>query len=239
MGTVGDSRVTTVGGSDGVSVVVATYNQSGFIGRCLRSLLNQDVVNFGVEIIVVDDGSTDSTQAELEAFVGKIRTISLPENRGLPIAANLGIKASRFDYVVRVDSDDFVNSNFLHFLRTYLEMTPEADAVGCDYLLVGEQEEVIDRKNCELDRIACGVMFRRKSLLTVGGYDEEFLLHEDRELMIRYTENHSVHRLPLPLYRYRRHESNMTNDEAAMGDYEEKLLQKHRSLRTKTNLEES
>lgn len=217
-----------VSGVNGVSIVVATYNQAEFIGRCLRSLVSQNVVGFGFEIIVIDDGSTDSTTTELEKFAGKIRKITLRENRGLPTAANLGIKASRFEYIVRVDSDDFVNSNFLHFLRTYLEMTPEADAVACDYLLVGEQEEVIDRKNCDTDQIACGVMFRKKSLLSIGGYDEEFLLQEDKELMVRFREKHFVHRLPIPLYRYRRHQSNMTNDEAAMGDYEDKLLQKHK-----------
>ena len=79
------------------------------------------------------------------------------------------------------------------------------DAVACDYFLVNDTEEVIERKNCLTDPIGCGVMFRKDQLVNIGLYDEDFLRHEERDLRLRFVKEHKIYRLELPLYRYRRH----------------------------------
>ena len=73
---------------------------------------------------------------------------------------------------MRVDSDDFVNTNFLTFLHYYLEANHYADAVACDYLLLDDDENELKRCNCSEQPIACGIMFRKKSAFEVGLYDE-------------------------------------------------------------------
>lgn len=210
-----------------ISIVVPVYNQEKFVGRCLRSLLNQYFSRDKFEIIVVNDGSTDKTSAALQSFVDDITLIELNVNTGLPGALNKGIRASKAPYIVRVDSDDYVNEHFLTILYMFLAENRHMDAVACDYLLVNDREEVLERKNCFVDPIACGIMFRADQLIDIGLYDESFLLHEDRDLRIRFLKKYAIAHVEVPLYRYRRHDENLTNNDSA-GEYHlSKLIEKH------------
>ena len=214
-----------------VSVIVATFNQERFIGRCLRSLLNQTMSHHNYEIIVINDGSDDRTQYALELFSDPfdsiIKVITNETNQGLPAAINQGIRASKSPYVVRVDSDDFVNINFLNMLHFYLEVNTYADAVACDYLLLDDEERVTGRGSSADDPIACGIMFHKKYLFNVGLYDESFHCQEEREMRIRFEKKYNIHHLELPLYRYRRHNNNLTNNNEKMEYFDQKLITKH------------
>ena len=101
------------------------------------------------------------------------------------------MRIARAPYVVRVDSDDFVNKNFLNFLHYYLEENDHVDAVACDYLLLDDEERELKRCNCYEEPIACGIMFRKDHLFDIGLYDESFHYHEERELRIRFEEKKS------------------------------------------------
>lgn len=194
-----------------ISIIIPVYNREKYIGRCLRSLLTQ---SFGVknfEMIVIDDGSTDDTKKILNAFKEDIKIITNEENIGLPASLNKGIKASRGKYIVRVDSDDYVNKDFLKILFLFLSLNEEYSAVACDYYLVDDDEKLIRRVNCDEQPIGCGIMFETKDLISIGLYNENFLLHEEKELRKRYEKKFSIKRIPLPLYRYRKHSNNMTN----------------------------
>ena len=102
------------------------------------------------------------------------------------------------------------------------------DAVACDYFLVDEQEEIIERKNCMKNPIGCGIMFKSNHLFEIGLYDEEFKLYEERDLRHRFEKIYKIHRLELPLYRYRRHGNNITNDQEALDYHAQKLREKHK-----------
>lgn len=214
-----------------VSVIVAVFNQEKYIGRCLRSLINQSLHSDSFEIIAVDDGSTDKTPYALSLFEGgfgvNVKILTNKKNLGLPASINRGIRKAKGEYVVRVDADDFVNTHFLSFLYWFLKTNEASDAVACDYLLVDDQERVINRANCLEEPIACGLMFRKSQLLEIGMYDENFLRHEDKELRIRFEQKFNISRLALPLYRYRRHENNITNDTGEMEHYMRTLSHKH------------
>ena len=210
-----------------VSVIVAAHNEERFIGRCIRSLLAQRFPRDKFEIVVVNDGSTDRTPMILASFGADIRVLTNETNIGLPASINRAIQTIHSKYLVRVDADDYVNESFLDVLYMFLAENPDLDAVACDYLLVDDREDVIGRRNCMDEPIACGIMFRTDQLLDVGLYDETFLLHEDRDLRVRFLEKHTIHRIPLPLYRYRRHADNITNDTAAMEHHYQRLIDKH------------
>jgi len=210
-----------------ISVIVPVYNQEKFVARCLRSLVNQDFSKEKYEIIVINDGSTDKTAVAMKPFTDSMTLIELSENIGLSGAINKGIGSSKAPYIVRVDSDDFVNEHFLSVLYMFLAENREMDAVACDYLLVNDREDVLERRNCMVEPIACGIMFRTDQLIDIGLYDESFLLHEDRDLRIRFLQKHTITHVQVPLYRYRRHDDNITNNILADEFHKAKLVEKH------------
>ena len=212
-----------------ISVIIAAYNEEKFIGRTIRSLLNQNISQQSYEIIVINDNSSDKTQYALQLFEGDVRVINNTKKPGLAYSLNLGIKEARGKYVVRVDADDYVHAEYLKVLSEFLEQNKYMDAVACDYLLVDDEEKVLSRCNCISEPIGCGIMFRIENLIEIGLYDDEFLMHEDKELMLRFEKKYKVHRIELPLYRYRKHEGNMTNNISSMKKYERKLNEKHNS----------
>ena len=217
----------TVSQNPDVSVIIPVHNQERYVHRCLRSILDQSLDADDYEILVVDDGSTDRTAQALQMFEGDIRLIRHPECLGLPAALNTGIRHARGQFVVRLDSDDYVHREYLNALMLHLRLNPGMDAIACDYLTVDDHENVLGHVNW-LDRpIGCSVMFRYEQLIDIGLYDEDFLAREDEDLRRRFMEKYSIDRVALPLYRYRRHDGNMTNDDEHMEAYSEALLKKH------------
>ena len=212
-----------------ISVIIPSFNSQAYIGRCLRSLIKQSLHEDMFEILVINDGSLDQSNIILKSYGDSIKVINNKTNIGLPASLNKAIKKSKGKYIVRVDSDDYVNDNFLLFLQSYLDFNPHTHAVACDYYLVNDYEELIKRCNTADDPIACGIMFRKNSFLDIGLYDEEFRGHEDLEFRIRFLAKYEIAQLKIPLYRYRRHENNMTNDKEHMDSFLENIKKKHKA----------
>ena len=210
-----------------ISVIVAAYNSQEYIGRCLRSLLNQTFSKNKYEIIVVNDASNDNTDYALSLFQNPrdklIKVIKNEKNLGLPASLNKGINFSQGNFIVRVDSDDFVNSNFLAALWLYLDIYKDISAVACDYILIDKFEKTLEVVSSKDNPIACGIMFRKDKLIDIGLYNKSFKFNEEKELMLRFKKKYQLHNLNLPLYRYRKHENNMTNNLSEMEKYENLL----------------
>ena len=85
-----------------ISVIIPTYNQSEFLGRCLRSILNQIIPKEEYEIIVINDGSNDQTSKVLKIYENQISIIENKNNKGLPYSINKGIKSAKGRFIVRV-----------------------------------------------------------------------------------------------------------------------------------------
>lgn len=210
-----------------VSVVIAVHNEEKYIGRCIRSIQNQNYPEDRYEIIVVDDGSDDRTSYALGMFSNEIRILRHQNKKGLPSALNTGIRAAQGRFVVRLDGDDYVSPEYLNTLTNFLTMNAYMDAVACDYFVVDDKEEIRSRENCLRTPLGCGVMFRIEQLVEIGLYDPNFLLHEDKDLLARFLKKYKVHRVELPLYRYRRHEANMTNETEKDRIHSELFEKKH------------
>jgi len=214
-----------------VSVVVPVYNQEKYVGRCIRSLLHQTLDSADYEIIFIDDGSTDLTSYVLNQFLiphdEHVRLFTNKSNMGLPYSVNIGIKESRGKFIVRVDSDDYVNKNLLSSLLCYLQLVRAAHAVACDYFFVDDDERQNSIISCEDEPIACGIMFRKECLFEIGLYNEKYIYNEDKDLRIRFEKKYKIHRLPMPLYRYRMHDSNMTKNIELAKEYNLKLNEEH------------
>lgn len=210
-----------------VSVIITCHNYAKYLPRAIRSAVNQSISKSEYEIIVVDDASTDETKKVMESYSGLIKPIHLKKNVGLAAARNEGIKSALGRFVVNLDADDYIDENLILVESIFLNSNANWDAVSCDYYLVDESEKHIERISGHEKPIACGVMFRTDLLLGVGLYDENFKMREDEDLRIRFEKKHTIFNIELPLYRYRKHDNNMTNDKSGMAKYKKILKTKH------------
>ena len=185
-----------------VSVILPTHNGSKYISKAIESVLSQSLED--LELIIIDDGSTDRTSEVVKEFTKKDKRIVFEnnkENLGIQKTLNKGIQMARGEYVARIDDDDeWV------YLDKLEEQTAFLDRHG-NYVLVGTGVIVVDEDRKELFRFmqpetdaeirdkmllkSCfthsTVMFRKDTALEIGGYsEEEGALHvEDYDLWLR------------------------------------------------------
>lgn len=119
-----------------VSVIIPAYNVEKYITRCIDSVLSQTYKN--IEIIVVDDGSTDGTYSIASQYKNTIKLFS-KENGGLCSARNFGLSKVKGKYVVFLDSDDYLDKAFISTLLSYSSGRND-ELVMCDFLLNGKKE---------------------------------------------------------------------------------------------------
>lgn len=211
-----------------VSIIVTTYNYAQYIERAIRSALDQTISKSDFEIIVVNDASTDATSQILDNYADVIRVFHLPKNVGLSAARNFGIRKARGQNIVFLDADDYLHCELLRAQNLFLTENNSIDAVAVDYFLVNERGQHIEHICSKEKPIACGIMFRKDNLYNIGLYDESFNAREEEDLRIRWSNaGYGIYHIPLPLYRYRMHEGNMTKDNQKMLESQLKLNQKH------------
>ena len=164
----------------------------------------------------------------LDSFKKDVHIVNNIKNNGLPTSLNKIIKKIKTKYFVRVDADDYVSVYFLQYLFNFMTKNNHIDAIACDYNLIDDNERLLSRKNCMKEPIACGILFKTKQIIDIGLYDESFQIWEEKDLRIRFLEKYSIYRLELPLYRYRKHESNITNNKKESDYFMNKLNLKHK-----------
>lgn len=106
-----------------VSIILPVYNVERFLEKCLNSVINQTYKN--IEIITVNDGSTDNSLQVIEKTLLKeprLKLINI-ENQGVSIARNTGMKAATGDFLVFVDSDDYIENDFVEYMLSIYEVT--------------------------------------------------------------------------------------------------------------------
>lgn len=165
-----------------VSIVIPVFNGERYLGEAIRAALDQD--HPAVEVIVVDDGSTDATPAVVAGFP-EVRSLR-QANAGPSAARNAGMEVARGAYLTFCDSDDRFRATKVSAQVGYLLAHPE---VGC--VLVGHEtffEEGIQRPEWERDEPGTqpqSAMVRRAVLDQVGGFDASFRFAEGMEWLGR------------------------------------------------------
>src|SRR5664280_106059 len=128
-----------------LSIIVPAHNIEGYLERCLRSLLEQDLDPNDYEIIVVDDGSSDRTQIiaeELSLRYPQI-TVHSQENQGPSAARNAGIHIARGKYIYFVDGDDYIASQVLGKLVTVMDQA-RLEVLAFEFAIVGPTDDLPD-----------------------------------------------------------------------------------------------
>lgn len=209
------------------SVIVAAYNYGQYVAQAVESALHQD--DAGVEVIVVNDGSTDETGTIAQSYVpAGIRYIG-QANGGLSNARNTGLAAARGRYVLFLDADDALLPSAIRTLRTTLESLPgDYGVVGCRYTIVdrvgqpvGEAPVITVKHFAEVtlqhmivrSHFSPTVLARREAFERAGGFDETLRASEDRDMWIRVAAaGFRIHLISDSLFLKREHGSNMSAD---------------------------
>jgi len=215
-----------------VSLVIATFNHGRVLADALDSAVAQTLR--GVEIIVVDDGSTDDTPAVLARYAGRIRVVRQP-NRGLAAARNTGLAAAHGSYVSFLDADDVMMPTKLAEQVAVLDRAPSVGWTYCDVLIeivaTGAQMRASERFGYGARMLegwlfpelihgnfipAIAPLVRRTVLDAVGGFDERLTALEDWDLWLRMSLIAEARYSPAVLVRYRVHPGGMSEDRARM-----------------------
>lgn len=197
------------------SVVVTTFNGERFIDATMVSILGQTHRN--LELVVVDDGSTDGTLAILDKITdGRVRVIR-QSNMGHSAALNAGASACHGDYVAISDHDDISHPERVQRQIAYLLRNPRCALVGTQYETIDECGRVLGPNTVPIGHRAIteelraqgdciagpSVMIRRQALAEVGGYRSLFDVAQDYDLVLRLSENWQLANLPEVLLRWR------------------------------------
>jgi glycosyltransferase involved in cell wall biosynthesis len=225
-----------------VSLIIATFNHARFLGEAIDSALAQTLG--GVDVIVVDDGSTDDTPAVLARYAGRVRVLRQP-NRGLAAARNTGLAAARGTYVSFLDADDVMAQTKLAAQLEVLERSPAIGWTYCDVLI----ETMATRATVTAsERFGYGAraldgwlfpelihgnfipaiapMIRRTALDAAGGFDERLTSLEDWDMWLRLSLIAEARYTPAVLVTYRIRPGGLSEDRARMDKNRFRVLDK-------------
>jgi glycosyltransferase involved in cell wall biosynthesis len=196
------------------------YNAERYVSQAVESILGQTFRDF--ELLIVDDGSTDGSQAILERFAAadsRIKLVRQP-NQGCLVALNEMVGRSRGELLARMDADDVAMPERFERQVAYLDEHPECVAVGSRVQIIDPDgqpltvmtdlltHEQIDQALLSGNGAAMyhpSVVIRKQALEEVGRYRDEYYLCEDLDLFLRLAEVGRLANLAEPLLRYREH----------------------------------
>lgn len=195
-----------------ISVLIPTFNRSVYLRDCIDSVLNQSFKD--IEIIVVDDGSTDCTKDVLDDYRGRI-TYYYQVNSGISSARNLCVKKARGDFIAFIDSDDLWCEDKLERQYSFLMSNKDVDIVFCKY------KNFLDGADLTLDSVQKELQFNCKTALVTalikrglfdrfGDFSCDLDTGEDSEWIMRIALNgiDTKHCLDYVGYYRRIHSSN-------------------------------
>lgn len=224
-----------------VSVIIPTYNRADLIGETIESVLNQTFDDF--EIIIIDDGSTDSTKEVVRRFDGPIKYL-YQENRGRSCARNKGFEASRGEYICFLDSDDLLDSCMLERQVSLLDSNNDLGFVFSDYQFINRAGEMLPKPEVfrahplrrgrifrfliRFDFICVStVMARRDCINKAGLFDPLLEAAEDLDWLLRMTSLYGADYVPEQLCLFRKHDGNTPS--TAIEDATVRVITKHLS----------
>jgi len=220
-------------------VVIPTFNHARFVVQAVESVLAQTYPC--VEILVVDDGSTDETRAVIEPVRGRI-TYIYQENKGVSAARNAGIRAAKGEYLVFVDADDWIPPEKLAVQVAVLEERPGIGLVysawqhtdeGNRWVLdevrpraPGQLLETMLRHACSFFPVGSPLV-RSECFKRVGLFDESLTSAEDTDMWVRLTlAGYEFAYVDRPLYRYRMVTHSLSQNLARQANDEFTMLNK-------------
>jgi glycosyltransferase involved in cell wall biosynthesis len=206
--------MTTAANDPVVSVVIPCYNTHRYLGKTLQSVKGQSYQS--IEVLVVDDGSTEpDTLLFLGQLGGEIRLLR-QANKGLPAARNAGIRETKGEFILPLDSDDWLEPTFVEKLVHGLRRDGQASFAFCYIQLEGEANGVLVKhfnffEQLFLNQLPYCLLYRKSVWKALGGYDETMRRgYEDWDFNIRLAAlGGGATVVAEPLFHYRVSDSGM------------------------------
>ncbi|RAK12618.1 glycosyl transferase family 2 [Halanaerobium saccharolyticum] len=186
-----------------ISVIMSVYNAEKYLEKAVESILTQSYHNF--EFIIINDKSKDNSADIISKYADqdqRIKYIENERNRGLTYSLNKGLELAKGEYIARMDADDISTSDRLKKQVDYLKKNKEISLIGTSAYNIDENGKIIAERNVPLEYeeikrninlvnpiIHPSVMFKKKDILDIGGYNEEFKKVQDYELWFRIIAN--------------------------------------------------
>lgn len=224
-----------------ISVVIPYYNREKYIDEAIRSVQAQTLQP--LEIIIVNDGSRESSRRYLDRYRSECTVVDLDQNVGAPAARNEGIRRASGTFIAFLDDDDIWLPHKLEVQRQYMEDHPSCAAVHCAaWAFSSDQEDALWSRDWSgpitlAQALTDGyfvsmvtTLVRRNLLSALGGFDPSFPIAEDRDLVIRCcAAGYKIESISEPLVRVRRqgHQS-LTAERWRTFGTDLKLCWKHR-----------
>jgi len=214
-----------------VSVLMSVYNGEKYLRKAIDSILNQTFQDF--EFIIVNDGSTDGSEAIIKSYVDNRIIYIERENGGLSAALNTGLFAAEGKYIARMDADDISLKDRLEKQYNFMEAHDNIVALGAGITYMDEDGNLIFsyvnkmnpidiRKNIlQMCPIAHPTAFYRKDVaISCGGYYEKIKQYfEDHLLFKKMLKYGELMNLQEPLLKYRLVSTSITSNKAFKSDY--------------------
>lgn len=231
-----------------ISLVIPTYNRAGLIGECIESALSQTVAVS--EIIVVDDGSEDDTEAVVSGFASQDVRYIRKAHTGVADTRNAGVRASSGAYVLHVCSDDVMLRDSVERLSEAYRITPGRDFYYGDLIVVdrslkpwmdvvypdwSERREALASSLAFTNQLGDGFgMLKRETLLRWGGYSESFQVCEDWDFWARAAGELTVAHAGGALGCWRWHDSNLSANrgDSSRAAYDHRIRSRMREARS-------
>lgn len=220
-----------------VSIHMCTYNRAQYIRQAIDSVLTQTFRDW--ELLIVDDASTDTTEEIVHSYTdSRIVYIKNEVNLGITKNRNKALSLSQGEYVAVLDSDDYwTDTSKIEKQVAFLDQ-------NIDYALIGTHMSIVDEDNAELKKIIyptknktihsllliknlfchSSVVYRKKEILELGGYNEQLPIWEDYDLWLRIGLTHKVANLPVFGTAYRKHGSQSNTDRIKIGQDAQKII---------------
>lgn len=216
--------------NDRVSVIVPAWNSAPYLPEALQSVLQQGVTN--LQIIVVDDGSTDGTAQIAQGFHPNV-TYLYQTNQGPAAARNRGIQEATGDFIAFIDADDLWTAGRLHRQLTYLQAAPTVMILQgqIQYLhLVDERWQPQAAPFFAMSLTTA--LFRREAFAQVGKLDPSLPYCEDVDWFFRAQgQGITIQQQPAVAVYYRRHAHNLTNRMDQVRRYTLHVIMQHKQRR--------
>ncbi len=196
-----------VAGRELVSVVIPCYNTHQYLTQTIESVRKQSYSP--IEIILVDDGSTDPETLSALANVGSDVRVIRQDNKGLPGARNTGISAANGEFILPLDADDWLDKTAISEMHSAMTSANGTVAIFCDMQMAGSVTGVL-KKNFNFfeqlffNQLPYCLLYRKNVWDQVGQYDESMRKgYEDWDFNIRLGKLGVIQRVARPLFNYR------------------------------------
>ncbi len=228
-----------------VTVYITNYNYEDYLKQSIESVLNQTYTNF--ELLIIDDGSTDGSKKVIDQYIENPRVrVIYQKNKGLIKSNNVAIKAGKGAFIMRLDADDYLDKNCLLIMMNTICEDKEIGLVFPDYYYIDKFGKVLgqerrndfDKEVILFDQPAHGActLLRKEFLLEVGGYSGEFDRQDGWDIWFKFINRYKIKNINLPLFYYRKHESNLTSHSKQLLETRSKIYKKYADKYKKKDL---